>query len=113
MPPLAGSSFQVGGRSMPLCFVMPSQVNLQIPWELAGLTQGTVSATVGGVASGQQAVSLAAFAPGIFIEVLEGSDEALLTLVTCHPFAYVGSAPKRFIVRAHRIPEPGPSGGLL
>jgi len=38
------------------------------------------------------------------IEVLDGSDDALLTLVTCYPFDYVGSAPKRFIVRAHRIP---------
>ena len=26
-----------------------------------------------------------------------------LTLVTCYPFHYIGSAPKRFIVRAHRI----------
>jgi sortase A len=26
-----------------------------------------------------------------------------LTLVTCYPFYYVGSAPKRFIVRAHRV----------
>jgi len=27
-----------------------------------------------------------------------------LTLVTCFPFEYVGSAPKRFIVRAERTP---------
>jgi LPXTG-site transpeptidase (sortase) family protein len=33
----------------------------------------------------------------------EGSPS--LTLVTCYPFYYVGSAPKRFIVRAHRIDE--------
>jgi sortase A len=37
-------------------------------------------------------------------EVLENSDDAILTLVTCYPFYYVGPAPKRFIVRAHRIP---------
>jgi sortase A len=37
-------------------------------------------------------------------EVLDNSDEAILTLVTCYPFYYVGPAPKRFIVRAHRIP---------
>lgn len=40
------------------------------------------------------------------VSVLEPTDEPALTLVTCYPFYYVGSAPKRFIVRAHRIPEP-------
>ena len=39
------------------------------------------------------------------IAVLDHSDEAVLTLVTCYPFYYVGPAPKRFIVRARRIPE--------
>ncbi|MBZ5669150.1 MAG: class D sortase [Acidobacteriia bacterium] len=38
-------------------------------------------------------------------EVLDNSDHAVLTLVTCYPFYFVGPAPKRFIVRAHRIPE--------
>lgn len=36
------------------------------------------------------------------VEVLSDSDDAALTLVTCYPFWYVGPAPKRFIVRAHR-----------
>lgn len=39
--------------------------------------------------------------------VLEGEGGAELTLVTCYPFYYVGSAPKRYIVRARRIGEPG------
>jgi sortase A len=38
-------------------------------------------------------------------EVLDPSASATLTLVTCYPFYYVGPAPKRFIVRAHLIPE--------
>ena len=38
------------------------------------------------------------------IGVLDDSDDAILTLVTCYPFNFVGSAPQRFIVRAHRIP---------
>lgn len=37
-------------------------------------------------------------------EVLDNSDAATLTLVTCYPFYFVGPAPKRFIVRAHRVP---------
>jgi sortase A len=37
------------------------------------------------------------------IAVLEASGNETLTLVTCYPFYFVGSAPKRFIVRAERI----------
>jgi sortase A len=37
------------------------------------------------------------------IAVLDRSDDAILTLVTCYPFYFVGPAPKRFVVRAHRI----------
>jgi sortase A len=37
-------------------------------------------------------------------EVLGAKADDILTLVTCYPFYFVGPAPKRFIVRAHRIP---------
>lgn len=37
--------------------------------------------------------------------VLSASKSDMLTLVTCHPFNFVGTAPKRFIVRAHKVPE--------
>lgn len=39
-------------------------------------------------------------------EVLADTEGPSLTLVTCYPFYYVGSAPKRFIVRAHLIDGP-------
>jgi sortase A len=42
-------------------------------------------------------------------DVLHDTGEDALTLVTCYPFYYVGSAPKRFIVRAHRL-EDGEAG---
>jgi sortase A len=38
------------------------------------------------------------------IAVLNHSDDAILTLVTCYPFFFVGPAPKRFIVHAHKSP---------
>jgi sortase A len=38
-------------------------------------------------------------------QVLGDSSDRILTLVTCYPFYFVGPAPKRFIVRAHRIPS--------
>src|SRR5271163_467044 len=37
------------------------------------------------------------------VQVLRATRENTLTLVTCYPFYYVGSAPKRFIVRARQI----------
>jgi LPXTG-site transpeptidase (sortase) family protein len=38
-------------------------------------------------------------------QVLDNVNGDYLTLVTCYPFSFVGSAPRRFIVRARRIPE--------
>lgn len=37
------------------------------------------------------------------VGVLASSDENVLTLVTCYPFYYIGSAPKRFVVRARQV----------
>jgi sortase A len=34
-------------------------------------------------------------------QVLDPTSESVLTLITCYPFQYIGSAPKRFIVRAY------------
>ena len=43
------------------------------------------------------------------VSVLQASAEPTLTLVTCYPFYYVGSAPKRFIARARQVAsEPPP-----
>jgi sortase A len=38
------------------------------------------------------------------VQVLYPTGRDSLTLVTCFPFDYIGSAPKRFIVRAERVP---------
>jgi sortase A len=37
------------------------------------------------------------------VEVLAIGQRPGLTLITCYPFYYVGSAPKRFIVHAHLL----------
>lgn len=39
------------------------------------------------------------------LSVLAPTEEQTLTLITCYPFYYVGSAPKRFIVHAERVPN--------
>jgi sortase A len=38
-------------------------------------------------------------------DLLSPTDDASLTLITCHPFYYVGPAPERFVVRAHRVEQ--------
>jgi sortase A len=37
------------------------------------------------------------------VQALHRTAEPQLTLVTCYPFTYVGSAPKRFVVHALRL----------
>ena len=37
------------------------------------------------------------------VGVLAPSSENVLTLVTCYPFSYIGTAPKRFVARARQV----------
>jgi len=39
------------------------------------------------------------------VSVLNPTERQTLTLVTCYPFYYIGSAPRRFIVQAERTPD--------
>ena len=39
------------------------------------------------------------------VEVLRAGTGESLTLITCYPFSYLGSAPQRYIVRAERIAQ--------
>lgn len=39
------------------------------------------------------------------MSVLDPTANDVLTLITCHPFYFVGAAPNRFIVRAERVTE--------
>jgi LPXTG-site transpeptidase (sortase) family protein len=46
--------------------------------------------------------------------VLDASAVPSLTLVTCYPFYFIGSAPKRFVVHAHLVwDEMGVSSGTM
>jgi uncharacterized protein (TIGR03437 family) len=57
---------QFGATQAPLYYASGSQTNLQVPWELSGQTQTTISAVANGQTGAAQTVSLANFAPGIF-----------------------------------------------
>lgn len=45
--------------------------------------------------------------PPADVSVLAPTDTRTLTLITCHPFNYIGSAPNRFVVRAEAIDTAG------
>lgn len=44
-------------------------------------------------------------------KVLDPTGDAVLTLVTCYPFKYVGHAPNRFVVRASLVAALPPAAG--
>ena len=46
------------------------------------------------------------------VNVLDPTPEPAITLVTCYPFNYIGSAPKRFIVRARQVTTEARLGDL-
>jgi sortase A len=37
------------------------------------------------------------------LSVLQDTPQGQLTLITCYPFSWIGSAPNRFIVRARQV----------
>jgi sortase A len=45
------------------------------------------------------------------VSVLAATPKNAITLVTCYPFYFVGSAPQRFIVRAEKTPAGGTPAG--
>lgn len=69
---LSGLSMQFGGGTkVPLIYAANGQVNFQVPWEVTGLSQASLTATMNGQTS-TQSVSLAALAPGIFSTNAQG-----------------------------------------
>ena len=64
---LGGVSVQLSnGLSVPLLAVSPGQVTFQVPWELLGQPQPTITVTFGGQTSPPQTLQLAPSSPGIF-----------------------------------------------
>ncbi len=67
---LGGTQVAIGGAPAPLLYVSPSQINFQVPWELAGQSQATVAVTTPLGASSARTtaltVNLHAVAPAIF-----------------------------------------------
>jgi uncharacterized protein (TIGR03437 family) len=91
---LAGTSVQLSGIAAPLFYASPAQINLQVPWQLAGQTQASVVVSVSSVASTPQTVNLSAYGPGMFTVNQTGSGQgAVLIAGTAAVAAPAGLVP--------------------
>jgi uncharacterized protein (TIGR03437 family) len=71
---LAGLTLEFGASlAAPLFAVSGGQINFQVPWELAGQSQTSFSASINGQTSAAQTLNLATYAPGIFTMNSQGS----------------------------------------
>jgi uncharacterized protein (TIGR03437 family) len=94
---LGGSSFQIGTAAAPLYMTSCSQANLQVPWGAVG--QVPVTATVGGLISPVETITVVPFAPGIFALGEAGSGQGAVEIATtgqlAAPLADAGVPVKR------------------
>jgi uncharacterized protein (TIGR03437 family) len=76
---LSGLSLQFQGHlavQAPIFYDAAGQANVQVPWELAGQSQASLTATLNGTSGPALSVKLAPFAPGIFAVGVSGPVEA-------------------------------------
>ncbi len=66
------------GKKVPLFAVSAGQVNFQVPWELAGQSQSSLTATVNGQTTAGETISVAPFAPGIFSMNSQGTGQGAI-----------------------------------
>jgi len=63
---LGGTNVTLSGKSVPLLFASPTQINAQVPFELASASTADLVVSLDGVSSTPLTVSLSPAAPGIF-----------------------------------------------
>jgi uncharacterized protein (TIGR03437 family) len=91
---LAEITVRMNSILAPLFLLNGSQINLQVPWELAGQSQATVVATVGTTTLAPVTVNLVSAAPGIFTTNAQGTGQgAILISGTATFVAPTGSIP--------------------
>jgi Sortase domain len=81
-----------------LALVVFTNLVLSIVPVLAGAQEATTSPS-----SDSPYIWARVVAPGE-TSVLDATNESVLTLVTCYPFYFIGASPRRFVVRAHKVP---------
>jgi len=76
---ISGLSLEFGGTlPVPLFYVSATQVNFQVPWEVAAPSRATLTATLGGLTGDGQTVAISPFAPAIFAMNAQGSGQGAI-----------------------------------
>jgi uncharacterized protein (TIGR03437 family) len=69
-----------GSLAAPQFYQSPTQMNVQIPWDLAGQAEATLRAEVAGVTSSASAVSLTPHNPGLFSMTQTGAGQGAILI---------------------------------
>ncbi len=81
---MAGVQATVNGQPAPIFYALPSQLGIQIPFEVTG-TSATLALVVSGKASTSATVSLSPVSPGIFTLAATGQGVGAITHVNGSP----------------------------
>ena len=84
---LGGATVRVNGISAPLIAVSPEQINFQVPWELLGQSQASLTVTVDGVTSSATTIRLTSFSPGLFAINQQGTGQGAILIANTGSFA--------------------------
>jgi uncharacterized protein (TIGR03437 family) len=92
---LAGATVTINGTAVPLFYATPSQLGIQIPFDLTGST-ATIEITVGGQTSVAQNVPIAPLSPGLFSTDQSGHGQGAILIANTNTLAApTGSIPGR------------------
>jgi uncharacterized protein (TIGR03437 family) len=69
-----------GGLATPVLSVAPNQANIQIPWDLQGLSSAVLNVTGGDGSQTSFSVPLATYAPAIFTVNAQGTGQGMVTV---------------------------------
>jgi len=98
---LSRIEIRFNGIAAPLFYSSPSQINLQIPWQLLGLSNARVDVVFhSSLCIGGETISLASFAPGLFSTNQQGAGQAAILIANTSFMAapsglFPGSRPVR------------------
>jgi uncharacterized protein (TIGR03437 family) len=81
LPPVLGAtSLTLGGVAVPLVHAFPTQVDAQIPWELAGQTSAPLTIVTDDLSGNPVIVPLAEFSPGIYTATGTGTGQGAILI---------------------------------
>ncbi len=77
---LLGTTLKLNGVAAPLYYVSPTQINFQVPRELAGVSQAALTLEVNGVTGSASTLSLAPVSPGLFGTNQQGGGQGAILI---------------------------------